>query len=225
MVINATCMSGLTGLIYGGYLRSRDARIRFMAENKHEMFRHPREAQAAMVDRMVLSFVRGGCSLGWRMGLLALFFTGAGLTLTVARNAVNPLDHAAAGAATGAVYRLGGGPRAAASGAAAGSALGLAAGATYWVLEMAAEQTIAERMQSDYEHQRRRRKMEEDRMREEQDRKTPRFTANLIFLKKLLKIFFPFFRFEEWKAEADPEEPRETFRSKVAEYLGYVAPR
>lgn len=53
-------LAGFVGVVWGGYLRSREARLRFIEENKHEMFKHPYEAQRSMVDRMMLGFGRGG---------------------------------------------------------------------------------------------------------------------------------------------------------------------
>ena len=53
-VLNSS-MSGLAlGVLVGGYLESRSAIRLFLDKNKHEMFRFPREAQAAMQDRMVM---------------------------------------------------------------------------------------------------------------------------------------------------------------------------
>lgn len=61
-VKNSTFLAFLTGLVWGGYSDSKETRKKFMVENKHEMFKHPFEAQAAMVDRMGISFMKGG----WR---------------------------------------------------------------------------------------------------------------------------------------------------------------
>ena len=106
LVKTSTVLSGLMGVVWGGYLTSREERLRFIHENKHEMFKHPYEAQRGMVDRMTLGFGKGGFRLGWRMALLTFMFTSVSTSLTAIRNKINPLDHVAAGAVMGSAWRI-----------------------------------------------------------------------------------------------------------------------
>ena len=46
---NIAVSAGLFGFVIGGFSRSRKAFDLFVAENKHEMFRHPREAQVLII--------------------------------------------------------------------------------------------------------------------------------------------------------------------------------
>jgi hypothetical protein len=45
---DVAAFSAITGFVFGGYKRSRNAFDHFIALNKHEMFRHPREAQVTI---------------------------------------------------------------------------------------------------------------------------------------------------------------------------------
>ena len=47
---------------------------------------HPREAQRALQDRVVLAMLQGGWRAGWRLGLLTLIFTSTCQSLTVVRS-------------------------------------------------------------------------------------------------------------------------------------------
>ena len=76
------------------------------------MFQHPREAQRAPQDRVVLlAMMQGGWKMGWRFGLVTGVFLSVTQSLSVIRNSINPLDYAAGGLAMGAVYRFNMGPR------------------------------------------------------------------------------------------------------------------
>ena len=75
------------------------------------MFQHPREAQRALQDRVVLAMMQGGWKMGWRFGLVTGVFLSVAQSLTVIRISINTLDYAAGGLAMGAVYKFNMGPR------------------------------------------------------------------------------------------------------------------
>ena len=85
------------------------------------------------------------------MGLLTAIYLGVGQTLSVIRNAVNPLDYGASGAAMGAVWKAYSmGPRGMVAGGLVGGALGLTGGACFWLGQWASGETVAERWEREY---------------------------------------------------------------------------
>lgn len=147
---NASMFATLTGALIGAYKVSRDEFTRFMAVNKHEMFKHPREAQKSLQDRVVIGMFKGAYRFGWRICLLTSAFTCISTSLTVVRNCVNPLDHAVSGAAIGGMYRLWGGPRGIIVGGLLGGSLGLTSGCATWALQYLTGETVEQRWLREY---------------------------------------------------------------------------
>merc|ERR1719323_1028019 len=111
MVWQGTVLSFLAAGCYGAWQESAKIYRIFIEQNKYTMFQHPREAQRALQDRVVLAMIQGGWRMGWRFSLVSATFLSVTQSLTVIRNSINPLDYAAGGMAMGAVYRFNMGPR------------------------------------------------------------------------------------------------------------------
>ena len=138
------------GAAYGAFHESAKVQRIFLEQNKYTMFQHPREAQRAMQDRVVLATFQGGWRAGWRMGLLGFTFSSVAQSLTAIRNYVNPLDYAVAGGVMGAVYKVGMGPKGMIGAGVGGAFLGLQGGVLVWGLQKLTGITVAERWHIDY---------------------------------------------------------------------------
>merc|ERR550532_2401834 len=127
-VKQGTQLGVLLGLCYGSYSESAKVYRIFLEQNKYTMFQHPREAQRALQDRVVLAMMQGGWKFGWRFSLVSATFLSVTQSLTVIRNSINPLDYAAGGLAMGVVYRFNMGPRGMVGAGMAGGIYGLGTG-------------------------------------------------------------------------------------------------
>eukprot|EP00092_Neocalanus_flemingeri_P005577 GFUD01006009.1.p1 GENE.GFUD01006009.1~~GFUD01006009.1.p1 ORF type:complete len:336 (+),score=86.24 GFUD01006009.1:111-1118(+) len=147
----ATEVSWFSGTCYGAYHESAKVQRIFHEQNKYTMFQHPREAQRALQERIVLAMIQGGWRSGWRMGLLTFTFTGVSQSLVAIRNYINPLDYAASGAVMGAVYKFNMGPKGMIGAGVAGSFLGLQAGILIWGVQKFSGETVAEKWSREYD--------------------------------------------------------------------------
>ena len=84
-VSQGTFMSFIGAAVYGSWQESAKIHRIFIEQNKYTMFQHPREAQRALQDRIVLAMVQGGWRAGWRLGLLTFTMTSVCQSLTVIR--------------------------------------------------------------------------------------------------------------------------------------------
>lgn len=149
-VQQATQLSLFGGVCYGAYHESAKVQRIFLEQNKYTMFQHPREAQRAMQERIVLAMIQGGWRSGWRMGVLSLTFTSVCQSMVVIRNYINPLDYALGGAVMGAVYKVNMGPKGMVGAGVAGSLLGFQAGILTWGLQKLSGETVAEKWEREY---------------------------------------------------------------------------
>jgi len=150
-VKQATELSLFCGVCYGAYHESAKVQRIFHEQNKYTMFQHPREAQRALQERIVLAMIQGGWRSGWRMGLLTFTFTSVSQSLVVIRNYINPLDFAVGGAAMGAVYKFNMGPKGMFGAGIAGSLLGLQAGILFWGIQKFSGETVAEKWSREFD--------------------------------------------------------------------------
>jgi len=149
-VQEATMGSFIVAGLYGAWQESNKIYRIFLEQNKYTMFQHPREAQRALQDRVVLAMCQGGWRAGWRLGLLTGVLTSVCQSLTVIRNSINPLDYAAGGAAAGAVYRFNMGPRGMIGAGAAGAVCGLSGGLIISLLQLLSGETVEERWRKEF---------------------------------------------------------------------------
>ena len=75
----------IAAAVYGSYVESAKIYRIFLEQNKYTMFQHPREAQRALQDRVVLAMMQGGWKAGWRFSLLTATFLSVTQSLTVIR--------------------------------------------------------------------------------------------------------------------------------------------
>jgi len=149
-VYDSTMLSCVCGIVYGGFQEGNKVQRIFLEQNKYAMFQHPREAQKAMQDRLILAFMQGGWRAGSRLGLLGFTFAAVSQSLVALRGYINPLDYGAAGGVMGIIYRLPMGPKGMFGGGVAGGLLGLQGGALTWLLQWATGETITERWEREY---------------------------------------------------------------------------
>ena len=161
MVWQGTVLSFLAAGCYGAWQESAKIYRIFIEQNKYTMFQHPREAQRALQDRIVLAMMQGGWRSGWRLGLLTFTMTSVCQSLTVMRNSVNPLDYAVGGAVTGAVYRFNMGPRGMIGAGTLGSMLGLATGVTVFGLQLVSGETVQERWRREFQRTENKKRIQE----------------------------------------------------------------
>jgi len=151
-VKEGTLLSFCAGAAYGAWQESAKIHRIFLEQNKYTMFQHPREAQRAMQDRIVLATFQGGWRAGWRMGVLTFTLTSVCQSLTVIRNYINPLDYGIGGAAMGAVYRFNMGPRGMLGAGIGGGILGLGAGIVVWSAQALSGESVAERWHREFQN-------------------------------------------------------------------------
>jgi len=149
-VKQATEITFLGGLSYGAYHESAKVYRIFLDQNKYTMFQHPREAQRALQERIVLAILQGGWRVGWRMAVLSFTFTSVVQSMTVIRNYINPLDYALGGGVMGAVYKFHMGPRGMMGAGVGGALFGLQAGIITWCVQKLSGETVAERWAREY---------------------------------------------------------------------------
>jgi len=149
-VKQATELSLLGGGCYGAYQESAKVYRIFLDQNKYTMFQHPREAQRALQERIVLAILQGGWRVGWRMAVLSFTFTSVVQSMTVIRNYINPFDYALGGGVMGAVYKFHMGPRGMLGAGFGGALFGFQAGVITWCVQKLSGETVAERWSREY---------------------------------------------------------------------------
>ena len=149
-VWEGTFGSFLIAAMYGSYTESAKIYRIFLEQNKYTMFQHPREAQRALQDRVVLAMMQGGWRMGWRFGLVTATFLSVTQSLTVIRNSINPLDYAAGGLAMGAVYRFNMGPRGMVGAGMAGAIYGLGTGLIVSWIQLVSGESVADRWNREF---------------------------------------------------------------------------
>lgn len=149
-VKEGTMGSFIIAAAYGAYHESAKIYRIFLEQNKYTMFQHPREAQRALQDRVVLAMLQGGWRMGWRFSLVSATFLSVTQSLTVIRNSINPLDYAAGGMAMGAVYRFNMGPRGMVGAGMAGAIYGFGTGIIVTGIQLLAGESVEERWNREF---------------------------------------------------------------------------
>ena len=149
-VKEGTLGSFIIAACYGSYVESAKIYRIFLEQNKYTMFQHPREAQRALQDRVVLAMMQGGWRMGWRFSLVSATFLSVTQSLTVIRNSINPLDYSAGGMAMGAVYRFNMGPRGMVGAGMAGAIYGFGTGIIVSGIQLMAGESVEERWNREF---------------------------------------------------------------------------
>ena len=112
------------GFMFGFTSKSMKTMEKFVIDNKHEMFKSPREAQDILRKDMFLHGGINGLRLMAKYGIMTFCFTFATQVMNVYCNDIRVSGHAACGFVLGGCYKLISGPRAMLSAGILGSALG-----------------------------------------------------------------------------------------------------
>lgn len=111
LISNGTAYAIFAGAFGGFGYTSRKTFDRFVVENKHEMFKDPREAQATLRREMYKHGVNGSIKWALKLGICTLFYTASTQHLNVIQNDITIHGHAACGFVLGSLYRIIHGPR------------------------------------------------------------------------------------------------------------------
>ena len=214
-VKEGTLLSFLAGAAFGAWQESAKIHRIFLEQNKYTMFQHPREAQRALQDRIVLAMLQGGWRAGWRMGVLTFTMTSVCQSLTVIRNYINPIDYGIGGAAMGAVYRFNMGPRGMIGAGFGGGILGLGAGVVVWSAQALTGESVAERWQREFENMEEQKRLKEEILANKEIRKDLIEEAEM----RKQRIIQPE---EETPYTLAKEDQTRSFIMKISEWLQYL---
>ena len=214
-VREGTLLSFFAGAAWGAWQESAKIHRIFLEQNKYTMFQHPREAQRALQDRIVLAMIQGGWRAGWRMGVLTFTMTSVCQSLTVIRNYINPLDFGAGGAAMGAVYRFNMGPRGMLGAGIGGGVLGLSAGIVVWAAQAISGESVAERWHREFQNMEMKKRAKEDIIANKEKRKELIEEEEM----KKQKIIQPE---EDTPYTLNREDRYRAFIMKISEWLEYL---
>ena len=214
-VKEGTLLSFLAGAAWGAWQESAKIHRIFLEQNKYTMFQHPREAQRALQDRIVLAMIQGGWRAGWRMGVLTFTMTSVCQSLTVLRNYINPLDYGLGGAAMGAVYRFNMGPRGMLGAGIGGGVLGLGAGIVVWTAQTISGESVAERWHREFQTMEETKRVKEVALANKEKRKELIEEEEI----KRREIILPE---EDTQYTLGKEDRVRTFIMKISEWLEYL---
>lgn len=149
-VVTVGILAGMTGAVMGSYKDSRGVLLRFKEDNRHTLFRHPREAQVILQELMLYHMMKGAVKGGLKLGLLCTSYALATVSLDVALGSSssagpNPLAHGAVGLAIGSLWKVPSGPRAMLGSGLVLGALGLGEGSASWVFVKLSGESYHER--------------------------------------------------------------------------------
>ncbi|EDO30469.1 predicted protein [Nematostella vectensis] len=105
------CVGSIFGFLLGGQYGVRIRADSFLRQNKLTVYKSAMHAQRSFQSAKTLGFVRYGCRWGWRLGWFAGLYSFMLAATTSYRNKEDALNYVAAGASTGAIYKLFGGWR------------------------------------------------------------------------------------------------------------------
>lgn len=121
----STSMAVFAGAIAGFGLKSREVYFKFVEDNKHEMFKSPKDAQILLRRELFqhssMAMLKTSTLLGAGVGV----YTISTQTYNTYTNEVSLLGHLGLGFILGSLYRIGKGPRAALGAGALGASLSL----------------------------------------------------------------------------------------------------
>ncbi|VVC96416.1 RPII140-upstream gene protein [Leptidea sinapis] len=127
-VLQASMVGVFFGVIYGGFMKSRDAYLYFLENNQATIFKSTFEAKKKLQDYVTIAFAKGGYKWGWRLGFFTGLYSLVATTISVYRDKNSVLEYVVAGTITGAIYKCNLGLAASMVGAGLGAALSLVGG-------------------------------------------------------------------------------------------------
>lgn len=128
-VIKGSFAAAMGGLIYGGLPAARHARQRYIQVSQAEIYTSRVDAVRSAHNAGVRGFVKYGWRWSWRVAAFVTLFNSVSTGLSVYRDKYTLGHYAAAGAATGGLFRLTLGLRGLVAGTIIGAVLGIPTGA------------------------------------------------------------------------------------------------
>ena len=99
------------GFMFGFTSKSMKTMEKFVIDNKHEMFKSPREAQNILRKDMMKHGAIGSLHWGAKMGFFVTSYALSTQTMNVIQNDITGTGHAACGFVLGSLFRVVQGPR------------------------------------------------------------------------------------------------------------------
>uniref|UniRef100_A0A6M2DJX7 Complex I assembly factor TIMMDC1, mitochondrial n=1 Tax=Xenopsylla cheopis TaxID=163159 RepID=A0A6M2DJX7_XENCH len=150
-IIHATSAAGVTGALYGGYMRSKVAYEDFLSNNQATSFPNVNEAKRQLSTQVSLGFAKGAYMWGWRLALFTFSYVGIVTVFSVYQDKSTIWEYLAAGSVTGALYKLKLGPKGMIVGGGVGLVLGAIAGTISLTLLYLTGSTMQEMRQLTYQ--------------------------------------------------------------------------
>ncbi|KGL84342.1 Translocase of inner mitochondrial membrane domain-containing protein 1, partial [Tinamus guttatus] len=144
-IVRSAFTGGLLGWLYGGVPAFRSARRDFIERSHGELFQGRVDALQSAQQAGLRSFIRYGWRWSWRVATFVAIFNTVSTGLSVYRNKTTVSNFAAAGAFTGALFRMHLGLQGLVSGSVFGTAFGIPAGGFLIVMQKAAGETLQEK--------------------------------------------------------------------------------
>ncbi|KPJ11290.1 RPII140-upstream gene protein [Papilio machaon] len=104
-VIQATLSGAFIGACFGGFLKSREAYVKFIERNQATAFTSTIQAKKQLQDYVTIRFAKGAVHWGWRLGLFTGCFSLITTVIAVYRGESSLIDYVMAGALTGGIYK------------------------------------------------------------------------------------------------------------------------
>lgn len=127
-VVQATTYAGFIGACIGGFVRSRTAYMNFIETNEATIFKSIKDAKKKLQDHVTIAFGKGAFQWGWRMAFFTGTFCLVSTVISVYQGETGLIEYIAAGALTGALYKLNLGLAATLVGGGLGAILGMCGG-------------------------------------------------------------------------------------------------
>ncbi|KAK0133998.1 Complex I assembly factor TIMMDC1, mitochondrial [Merluccius polli] len=144
-VLKSGLAGALVGLFHGGLPAARHARQRYIQLSQAELYTSRVEAVRSSHNAAIRGFLRYGWRWSWRVAAFVMLFNSVSTGLSVYRDRDALSHYAAAGAATGGLFRLSLGLRGLVAGTLIGSLLGLPAGVLVVSMQTVAGETARDR--------------------------------------------------------------------------------
>lgn len=110
-VSQSSSMALLLGTAAGYGVKSKETYDRFVKDNKHEMFKSPKDAQNILRRDMMKHAGIGALHWGIKLGFFVTLYGASTQTMNVIQNDITGTGHAACGFILGSLFRVVQGPR------------------------------------------------------------------------------------------------------------------
>ncbi|NXA47406.1 TIDC1 factor, partial [Nothocercus julius] len=144
-IVRSAFTGGLLGWLYGGVPAFHRARRDFIERSHGELFQSRVDAVQSAQHAGLRSFIRYGWRWSWRVATFVTIFNTVSTGLSVYRNKTTISNFAAAGAFTGALFRMHLGLQGLVGGSVFGTACGIPAGGLLMVMQRVAGETLQEK--------------------------------------------------------------------------------